>query len=158
MRALRNGCKGSTKYRLIWFEKSAKLVYDGINLIKNERCMKTVVAVSGVLFLTACSTTQAPKTPANAITPPTIVKSPDLTNLPTKSCKNGETIITPATLKLNKQGKVVDVFGLTVKDKQLASQIIAQFKQAQYTPYLQAGTPIAKDLPIVIRLKCPKNR
>lgn len=121
--------------------------------------MKIIILCLTLLTLVACQSAkkQTAVQSRGLITPPTIIKAPDLTNLPIQSCKNGETIITPATLKLNKQGEVTDVFGLTVKDKNLANQIITQFKKARYTPYLQQGTPIAKDLPIVIRLKCPNK-
>lgn len=115
--------------------------------------MKIIVLLLGVLVIAACSTTQKPQ---SIITPPSIVKSPDFRGLSAKSCRGGEIIKTPATLKLDKQGRVTDVYGLTVRDKKLASQITTQFKKAKYTPYLQNGVPIAKDLKVVISLKCSK--
>lgn len=85
-----------------------------------------------------------------------IIKAPDFSDLPTKSCKNGEAINTPATLTLDKQGKVTAVKGIKVKDKELARQITQQFKKARYTPYLENGTPIARPLQVSMSLQCPK--
>lgn len=111
-----------------------------------------LMAVSSVL-LTACASS-SPTTRTN-ITPPTVVISPDFRNLPTKSCVNGEYIHTPATLVLDTAGKVTQVLGVKVKDKQLAQEIIEEFKKAQYTPYLKDGVPLAHHLNVAVSLKCP---
>ncbi len=111
-----------------------------------------IIVLLPCLLLAACAAKHQP------ITPPSVVKSPDFSELSTKSCKNGETISTPATLALDKQGKVTLVSGLTIKDKQLARQIKEKFKQAKYTPYLQHGTPIARPLEVSISLTCPQRK
>ncbi len=117
-------------------------------MIKHQRLWFTLVAVA---LLSACTTKQT------VITAPTVIIPPDFSNLSTKSCKNGEVINTPATLKLNKEGKVVSVSGLKIKDKQLIRQIREQFKKAKYTPYLQHGEPIERPLEVAISLTCPKR-
>lgn len=116
--------------------------------------MKILVLLLSALFVVACATKKYPDT--NTITPPKVIKSPDFTKLSAKSCKSGEVIKTSATLRLDKYGKVTDVYGLDVQDVHLASQIIDQFKRAKYTPYLQGGVPIAKNLNVVLSLTCPK--
>lgn len=114
--------------------------------------MKTVlcVMIPSLFILTACATKNH-----HTITPPTIVKAPDFSKLSTKSCRDGEFINTPAVLKLDKRGKVTDVYGLTIQDKKLAKQITTQFKKAIYTPYKHNGVPITRNLDVAIRLKCP---
>lgn len=109
------------------------------------------VMLPSLFILSACATKNQ-----NTITPPTIVKAPDFSKLSAKSCRGGEFINTPAVLKLNKHGKVTDVYGLTIQDKNLAKQITTQFKKAVYTPYKHNGTPIARNLDVAIRLKCPR--
>lgn len=114
--------------------------------------MRIIVLLLSVLVVAAC---QTPKK-QQGITPPKVIKSPDLMQLSAKNCKSGETITISAILKLNKQGRVTSVSGLTLRDKKLAQQIIDQFKKAKYTPYLQNGVPIARNLPVTISLTCPK--
>lgn len=109
-----------------------------------------IFSVLSLCVLSACTAKHQP------ITAPTVVKAPDFSDLPTKSCKNGEVISTPATLTLDKQGKVTAVKGIKVKDKELARQITQQFKKARYTPYLENGTPIARPLQVSMSLQCPK--
>lgn len=111
------------------------------------------VAISSV-GLVACGTKPI-TAPASTITPPQVVKSPDFRNLPTKSCKNGEFIHTPAILSLDKKGRVTNVSGIKVKDKELARQIRQEFQKAKYTPYLVSGQPVARNLDVAISLKCP---
>lgn len=110
----------------------------------------------GSVGLVACSSKQPTQKPPSAVViPPNVVKSPDFRNLPTKSCKNGEFIHTPAVLALDKQGRVTGVSGLTVKDKELAWHIRQEFQKSKYTPYLVGGKPVARNLDVAISLKCP---
>ena len=122
--------------------------------------MKTIFLPSlaiATTVLTACTATPA-KSTRTTITPPTVVKAPDFSDLPANSCRGSETIHTPAKLSLNKQGKVTHVSGLTVKDMQLSRAITREFKRAKYTPYKVNGQPVARHLDVAIGLKCPATK
>lgn len=116
--------------------------------------MKAAFLLPSLLILTACTTTTKPK-PQSNVTPPTVVRPPDLTKLSAKSCQGGEIITTPVRLRLNEKGAVTDVVGVRLKDKELTRQLINEFKKSKYTPYMKNGKPVAHHLDVAIHLKCP---
>lgn len=125
--------------------------------------MKAITIPSSILIstmvgaiLTACTTAPTKKTVT--ITPPTVVKAPNFTDLPADSCKGSETIHTPAKLSLNRRGDVTQVSGLKIKDTQLSHAITREFKRAKYTPYKVNGQPVARHLDVAIGLKCPTTK
>lgn len=126
------------------------------NASKLGEIMKAVFLLPSLLILTACTTTTTTK-PQSNVTPPTVVRPPDLTKLSAKSCQGGEIITTPVRLRLDETGAVTDVVGVILRDKELTRQIVNEFKKSKYTPYMKNGKPVAHHLDVAIHLRCPQR-